>query len=490
MSLSRRLALLAALLAVVLVLGTTEVTLSWSANSRLGDLRRESIALAETWASLLADEAPRGEPEALRRVLAAWPNQHITASAAAVFVRQGEGLVARAVTDTGQPLAPSARDRAALDLGAMEVWRMPGPRPAWRVAVPLGRPPYGVLAVEVSTRTLETWARLERQRAYGAALVAAGLLALGVAWLTSTWVERPLHALGQAMDRARAGVEQPAPAPEHGPREFRALARRYNEMQVALAERRRESDARGAMLALEERARGLDRLALAEEMAAAFAHEVGTPLGTVKGHLQLLRDDLGRGEAPDAAQRLDTVLRQVDRLTGIVRARLEHGGWPRPALAEADLAEIARRVLAFFEPVIASSGVRAGLQVQNGPGPTHHRCRCDAGLVEQILLNLLKNAVEAMPGGGELTLRVGRGPAAIWLEVADTGPGLAPEVRSRLFQPFVTTKPGHGTGLGLAVSQRLARAMEGELDLRPSSRGTVWRLTLPAAEPGGDHGRT
>lgn len=489
MRLSRRLALLAALLAVVLVLGTTEVTLSWSANSRLEDLRRESITLAETWASLLADEAPHGEPEALRRVLAAWPNRHLAASAAAVFVRHGGGLVAAAVTDPSEPLEPSGRDQTALARQVMEVWRVAGPRPAWRVAVPLGRPPYGVLALAVSTRTLETWARLERRRAYAGAVLAASLLALGVAWLTSHWVERPLHALGQAMDRARTGEDQPAPAPERGPREFRALARRYNEMQLALAERRRESDARGAMLALEERARGLDRLALAEEMAAAFAHEVGTPLSTVKGHLQLLRDDLGRGEAADAAQRLETVLRQVDRLTGIVRARLEHGDWPRPALGEADLAEIASRVLAFFEPVIASSGVRAGLQVQDGPGPSRHLCRCDASLVEQILLNLLKNAVEAMPGGGEVRLRVGRGPSVVWLEVADTGPGLAPEVRSRLFQPFVTTKPGHGTGLGLAVSQRLARAMAGELDLRPSSRGTVWRLSLPAIGSGANHDR-
>lgn len=109
---------------------------------------------------------------------------------------------------------------------------------------------------------------------------------------------------------------------------------------------------------------------------------------------------------------------------------------------------------------------------------------CDPALVEQILLNLLKNAIDAMSPGGRVTITVGTSADGAWLEVADTGPGIAPEARRQLFNPFVTTKAS-GTGLGLAVSRRLARAMGGELVHVPTERGTTWRLTLPVDRPAG-----
>ena len=118
-----------------------------------------------------------------------------------------------------------------------------------------------------------------------------------------------------------------------------------------------------------------------------------------------------------------------------------------------------------------------------GPGAAH--CRCDPALVEQILLNLMKNAIEAMPTGGTLRLATGATSGAAWLEVSDSGPGLPAEARSRLFQPFSTTKGAEGTGLGLAVSQRLAQEMGGTLELRDSVKGTTWRLTLPAVAGNG-----
>ena len=151
--------------------------------------------------------------------------------------------------------------------------------------------PYGVLDVRVSTRRLQDWARLERRRAYLLAFLSALLVALVVAVLTARWVGRPLASLGTAMAAAHGGATGAPAAPEIGPPEFRELTRRYNRMREALAARERESAARAMLLTLEERARGLDRLALMHETAAMFAHEIGTPLNTVSGHLQLLRDD-------------------------------------------------------------------------------------------------------------------------------------------------------------------------------------------------------
>ena len=115
------------------------------------------------------------------------------------------------------------------------------------------------------------------------------------------------------------------PAPELGPEEFRSLARRYNELRDALARRERESDARAALLALEERARGLERVALVDEASTSFAHEIGTPLNTLNGHFQLLHEDLSANGAPDTVRRVSLVLGQLERVSGIVRAWLTRG---------------------------------------------------------------------------------------------------------------------------------------------------------------------
>ena len=226
--------------------------------------------------------------------------------------------------------------------------------------MPVGAPgtPYGVLHVSVSTATLRGWARLERQRAYVLALVAALLVAGAVAYLTSIWVGGPLSTLGAAMAGAHAGVASAPAAPELGPEEFRLLTRRYNGLREALTARQRESEARAALLALEERARSLDRLALLEETATGFAHEIGTPLNTVSGHLQLLRDDLKRAAQPAAVERVQLLLAQVDRLAAIVRTRLDRGGWPAPTL-QADGPRRARAADAAVPRAVAAGGRRA-----------------------------------------------------------------------------------------------------------------------------------
>ncbi len=107
---------------------------------------------------------------------------------------------------------------------------------------------------------------------------------------------------------------------------------------------------------------------------------------------------------------------------------------------------------------------------------------CDPAMVEQILLNLLKNAVEALPEGGTVTIATGHADHNAFIDVHDDGPGLDDEAASSLFRPFSTTKGPAGTGLGLAVSRRLARMLGGDLVHVPSARGVRWRLTLPVEE--------
>lgn len=475
MGLPRRLASLTAIMAVLLVLGATETALSWSARTRLEDFRLESVALANTLASLLTRAAPTGNPESLTQSIEGWSQHRITESQAAVYALRSGALVPVASSRAGPMRAADPNAYRALTRRNPEVHLLGGADPGWQVLVPLGATrPYGVLDVRVSTRRLQDWARLERQRAYSLAFISALLVALGVAVLTARWVGRPLTELGRAMAGAHGGAKGSPPAPEIGPPEFRELARRYNRLREALAYREQESAARAMLLSLEERARGLDRLALLHETAAGFAHEIGTPLNTMSGHLQLLRDDLVAREEFAAVDRVRLLLAQVDRVAGIVRAALQRGAWPKPYVQSIDLTAIVMRMLRFLDPAFSDAGVTARLLTSSPVFAT-----CDPAMVEQILLNLLKNSIEALSPGDMVRVSTGRAGAEAFIDVLDDGPGLDLEAESHLFRPFSTTKGAHGTGLGLAVSRRLARTLGGDLVHVPIPRGVRWRLTLP-----------
>ena len=477
MGLPRRLALLTAIMAILLVLGATEIALSWSARTRLEDFRLESVALANTLASLLMREAPTGNPESLAQGIEGWSRHRLTESQATVYVLR-HGVLIPAGSSGGPPLAADRTAYTTLARRATDVRLVGGNDPGWQVLVPLGvAHTYGVLNVRVSTRRLQDWARVERQRAYLLAGMSALLVALGVAVLTARWVGRPLDALGRAMAGAHRGAQGSPAAPEIGPPEFRELARRYNRLRGALAAREQESAARAMLLSLEERARGFDRLAVLQETATGFAHEIGTPLNTLSGHLQLLRDDLAVQANQVSVDRVRLLLAQVDRVAGIVRAALERGSWPRPYVRSVDLTEVATRMLRFLEPALSDAGVCARLR-----STSPLMAACDSSMVEQILLNLLKNAIEALSPGNSVQIATFIDDAQACIEVVDDGPGIEPGAESTLFQPFSTTKGTEGTGLGLAVSRRLARTLGGDLLYLPSRQGTRWRLTLPAAE--------
>jgi len=480
MGLPRRLAIFAACMAAALVLLTTEISLSLSARSRLEDLRLEAVAVSSTLADYLDRAAPTGDAGDLKAALADWGGLRLRQAAAVVFVLDSVGRYeTSAATDSLEERELAPEDQRAITERQQVVWQEKGERPAWHVAQPLGGAAprvTGVLSLRVSTERLHEWAGDERRRSYLLALAAAAVLAAGMAWLTSRWVGEPLRALGAAMAGAYAGASLGPEAPELGPREFRVLARRYNELRTALAERERESEARAALLALEERARGLERLALVDEASASFAHEIGTPLNNMNGHFQLLREDLRSLGAPAAAHRVDLVLGQVERVAGIVRAWQSRGAWPHPALKPVSLNQVAQRVLEFMEPSINAAGVSAS--VDEGAVPPVN-ARADAGLVEQILLNLIKNALEALPRGGEIRLGAGSDGRNAWLTITDNGAGMSETVRQQLFNPFISTKGPLGSGLGLTVSRRLARALGGDLVHEPTASGTRWRLSLP-----------
>jgi signal transduction histidine kinase len=233
------------------------------------------------------------------------------------------------------------------------------------------------------------------------------------------------------------------------------------------------------------------------ELAAGFIHEIKNHLGTLSLNLQLLAEDFETAETPRERRALE----RVGRLSGECRKLVElsndflrfarlrelHAG---PTALDA----VVSRMIDFLGPTARQRGV----EIYWHPAPDLPPVRLDGDLFEQALLNLMLNAVQAMPEGGTLTLigRTGERASAapepactdplpvVHLDVIDTGTGIAPEALAKLFRPFHTTKPD-GNGLGLATTRKIVRAHGGTIDVQSApGRGTKFTITLPAAAEG------
>jgi signal transduction histidine kinase len=217
-----------------------------------------------------------------------------------------------------------------------------------------------------------------------------------------------------------------------------------------------------------------------------MAHDLKNPLAALKGAAQLLREDLGR-PAPgvDRVVFADLMLGQIERIDRLVDV---YGRLARadPEREDLDLNALVRTVLAL--PALTGQGV----SVTSDLSPELPRCRADPNMIARVLENLVRNAMEAMPDGGTITVRTTRSDresaAGVALSVQDTGTGMDARTRERAFDDFFTTKPT-GSGLGLAFVRRVVEAHGGEASLDSGrGRGTVVRVWLPALERGRGEG--
>jgi signal transduction histidine kinase len=296
------------------------------------------------------------------------------------------------------------------------------------------------------------------RRAMVLAWLIAMTIGLALSYLLSRRMVRPIRALNEAA-REVSRENYAVRVPEGGDDELGVLARTFNHMSASIEQSRDEQIRSG-------------QIAAVGRLAASIAHDLRNPLAAVVGGSEMLAEfDLPpnqiketAGHVHKAAKRMEQLLLEIGQVAGARPGT-------RVVCLAGDLVNAAvesQHEKAESQNVIIRPMVEGPLQV----------C-CERSRVERVIVNLIANALEVMPQGGEIAIEVTRAAGDVRIDVGDTGPGVPPEIREKLFQPFITAGKKNGLGLGLALARHTMIEQGGGLDLVESAKGARFRLRLP-----------
>jgi len=257
--------------------------------------------------------------------------------------------------------------------------------------------------------------------------------------------------------------------------EQRRLEERVHMATAEIAERKEMlEDANLRLFEMQRQLTQLERFAAAGQLAAQFAHEVGTPLNLISGHVQLLR---ARATDERTTRRLDIISSQIERITGIVRAQLDSTRKPSPHFSPTDISSLLAHILEAAQPTL----VARNIQLETAMARQLPLIQADADQLQQVFINLINNSLDAMPEGGVLKVAARLEGDFILTEIADTGAGIAAEHMDLIFDPLFTTKRSLGTGLGLPIVKQIISEHGGGIKVQSDpGHGTSFRITLPA----------
>jgi two-component system, OmpR family, sensor kinase len=291
-------------------------------------------------------------------------------------------------------------------------------------------------------------------------LALAGLLGLAVAgilaWYLSRRIVRPVLQLSRAADEV-AGGNYDVAVPPNAPGELGHLSERFGEMAQRLAEVE----------------------AMERNFLMSVSHELRTPLTAIRGHVAALRE--GVVEDPELEQQsLETVELEAQRLERLVGDILDLAKLDTHRFTvmheEVDMGELLSQAFERYREEAQRRSIDYRCDIRDRPV-----IDSDGDRVLQVVGNLLSNAFKATPDGGRISLELAQQNGTVHVAVEDSGPGIAPESRERIFRPFISNVGG-GTGLGLPIARELSGALGGRLDLRSEiGRGSRFELVLPAA---------
>lgn len=382
----------------------------------------------------------------------------IAHSAGAANDRQVEQLVARAQTQRRELVelddarsrfvfaAPITDDNGAL-LGAMALVR-----PTSDLEADLGRTRWRLIAVVV---------------AFVAVTMVAGLV------LGTLYVSRPVASmLGGIRDVRRDNFRAPVQVRRHD--EIGDVIDEFNAMVAAIAAARGRADAETeARLRLERGLQGADKMITIGQLSAGLAHEIGSPLQVLIGRASTLAD---HGD-PEVRRQGTILLAQSERIARIVEQLLSFGRRKAATITTCNLVEPVRHVI----ELLAGEARRRGIVLQVEHDDGDHRIEADSDQLQQVVLNLVNNALAATRTGGTITVRVTTTGDHVQLAVKDTGTGIPADVQPRLFEPFFTTRAhAGGTGLGLAVVRAITDEHGGSIEVTSvAGEGAEFRASFP-----------
>jgi len=327
----------------------------------------------------------------------------------------------------------------------------------------------GVLAGKfdaVRTQTLWTFALVS---------MAGMVVALIVASILSTGIVRPIRDLARAsQDLAQGRMDACVDVNPEAAGELVELTETFNSMVRSIAER----DER-----LQESARKITeskKLATLGQLAAGIAHEINNPLGGIVMYAHMLKEDLIKAENRENVHK---IAREADRCKTIVKGLLDFARQTKPERTESNINHVLNEVIALLE----QQHIFRNISIIKDENPGIPLVEVDVGQIQEVFMNLILNAAQAMDGSGTLTAitRLVNDATSVEIEIRDTGPGIPSEKLDKIFEPFYTTKEiGQGTGLGLSIAYGVIERHHGSIRVESEvGKGTTFFVRLPVPEP-------
>jgi two-component system, NtrC family, sensor kinase len=474
---------------------------------------RAASDMAESIALRLSAGVP--QKKILDSVLSEYVHANSEIMATAVLIRKKSGE-SEIVSAAGRSWDRTIEQEEAITTGApvARVFEEGGER-FWSVALPiqggkLPRGTSGAVGVWSTLHAVELLSRETRRLALIVLPVSLASLVLLLSLVFRRVVQGPMESLRGAMMRAEAG-DLRAEAPVGRSDEIGFIARQYNQMlgQIRRTQEEREElllrvqgfneelaksvEAATAELKsrnedlsrlneelyhLQRRVLSIERRSVAQQVTARLAHKIGTPLNLISGHVQILK----RSRAGDSElqEKLALVQSQIEKLTDTVQDILDES---RASLRREtlDLERLLKNIGALLRPTLAARGVELSLRLGINGGSALVEGVEDQ--IEQVFLTIINNSLDAMPGGGNLTVMTEEAGSCVRVRVRDDGEGMLETVVPQIFRPFFTTKAeGKGTGLGLSIVQEILASHRATIRVESAvGKGTTFTIDFPRA---------
>ena len=500
---------------------TVMIALVLTYGARMVDvIREEEKALAEVRAVRLAEHlgtVPNPpEIEDVERAAELVKGARVNKLGVRIWDRKGAGFTERQTTGDNLVSGDIPPQKAALllrnQIARIEYGQVVETGASiYRVFAPINRGGKVVGAVEISDQidNLPTILKRSLGAAIFLGLVAVGLITLATFILFRDLIYRPIDHLLSVIRRAKSGdlgvQVYESRSDEIGEllQEFNTMMRQLNEMttereqqKTVLKERvfeataqlqQRNEQLEAANLELWRTTRRLtllERLAAAGQTAAQFAHEVGTPLNLISCHAELMKKEVS-SQPESVRERTEIIIEQITRIERIVRRMLDRTRAENLELAPLDLNDLLSRTVEATQPLLAERRVNLETSLKSDLP----KIAGDSDKLQQVFINLINNALDAMPEGGNLkiTTDVETGQdnkiKSLVISIVDDGCGMSPNVQAHIFDPLYTTKErGKGTGLGLVVVNQVMKEHGGTVTVETSEgHGSSFKLNFPYA---------